>query len=69
MIADVPTFVDRDIAMYDAICPTCEHPLEWAIETPPIPLTLYSWFDPNGEGARIDECPYCGSDLPEGDLS
>lgn len=69
MISPDPTFVDRSIVVYDAICPTCEHKLEWAVEMPPIPMTLFSWFNPDGDGERILECPKCESWLPEGDLT
>lgn len=67
MISPDPTYADRSIVVYDAICPTCEYGLEWAIETPPIPMTLFSWL--SDEGERLDECPKCGSPLPEGDLT
>lgn len=61
-----PVYTDREYEVYAAMCTTCEYRLEWAIVTPPIPLTLYRWFDPNGEGVAIEECPRCGTGLPEG---
>lgn len=61
-------YADTDLTVYDASCPYCATPLEWAVETPPIPMTLFSWFDPEGEGARVQDCPGCGHWLPEGDL-
>ena len=64
-----PTYVDRDYEVYNTNCPSCGWKLEWAIVTPPIPLTLYHWYDPNGEGQHIDECPNCEAFLPEGDLT
>lgn len=64
-----PKYVDRDTVAYDAACPDCGHRLEWLIETPPIPMTFYSWLDPNGDGERIHECPECGNELPQGDLT
>jgi hypothetical protein len=69
LLSPDPTFVDSSIKVYKAACPECGRALEWAIETPPIPRTLYSWFDPNGEGQRIIDCPGCGTDLPEGNLT
>lgn len=69
MIIGGPFFADGSISTYKAACPCCGYALEWAVETPPIPLTLFSWFDPNGEGQRITECPSCETVLPEGDLT
>lgn len=63
-----PVYRDREYEVYAAMCTTCEYQLEWAIITPPIPLTLYRWFDPNGEGNPVDECPHCGVALPDGNI-
>ena len=63
-----PRYADRDVTGYDASCPGCRLPLEWLVETPPIPRVLYSWLDPNGDGQRITSCPGCGEERPEGDL-
>lgn len=64
-----PKCADRTIIVYQVPCPECGHDLEWAIRTPPIPLTLYEWLDPNGEGATILFCPSCDAELPQGDLT
>lgn len=64
-----PKFVDASIAVWEADCPGCGELLEWAIQTPPIPMTIYSWFDPDGEGQAILHCPHCDEELPEGDLT
>lgn len=64
------TYTDRSTKVYSPVpCPSCGYALEWAIATPPIPLTLFSWFDPNGEGAPIEDCPRCGEPLTAGDLT
>lgn len=63
-------YADRSTTVYYPVpCPSCGYELEWAIATPPIPLTFFSWFDPNGEGERIEDCPRCGEPLTAGDLT
>lgn len=69
LVTGDPKYADRDAVVYDAPCPACGHRLEWLIETPPIPMTLFSWLDPDGEGQRIQECPSCDEVLPDGDLT
>jgi hypothetical protein len=69
LLCDDPTYADRSITVYKAQCPECKYALEWAIEMPPIPMTFFSWFDPNGEGERIHFCPRCDHELPDGDLT
>jgi hypothetical protein len=63
-----PKFADASVAVWEADCPGCGELLGWAIETPPIPRTFFTWLDPDGE-RRIDECPHCHHDLPDGDLT
>lgn len=69
LVTGDPKYADRGIATWDVNCPECSRPLEWAIETPPIPMTFYSWFDPDGEGQRLNFCPGCDNELPGGDLT
>lgn len=60
------TFADSDIRHYDHVpCPACGYELAWAVQTPPIPLTLYRWFD---DEKPVSECPRCDEWLPEGNL-
>lgn len=47
-------------------CPECGHALTWDVEHPPIPMTLYTWFD--DEGRPVQFCPACDVELPTGDL-
>jgi hypothetical protein len=51
----------------DRPCPECGHALAWETAYPPIPLTVYTWFDREGEAIQF--CPGCDTELPEGDLT